>query len=302
MTATYSLLRSQMLPAMGILAVNRQARFEALPIFYGENCFHFFDMGAIIPFLKDRSLDSRQQIRHLGLSFDVNDPHDGFFHYQIGERAKALAYVARRLRLRKLTLYVNDGTLRFEEDLISDMQDEEWIQTITRIYDLDRLTFDLDFEAIGGYCEALLDDEPLYGATAIEDAKDKLDGVHQWVMDTEDGYRDYLKSRMLKKKQTQLDRWLKRHVCDIQCENIAKGRAATKNGLPCSDSRGQWMVPDVDLDALYAELGADPITSGSDVDDWSDEYSEGTVDDHESESDAPKVNGSRKTESASHMS
>ncbi|KAL8657755.1 MAG: hypothetical protein Q9226_001598 [Calogaya cf. arnoldii] len=292
-----------MLPAIGILSVNRQARFEAVPIFYGENYFHFYGMGAVIPFLKDLSPFSRQQVRHLGLIFDVTNQNDGLHEHQIDERAKTFAYIARRLKLRRMTLYVNDETHRFEEDLISDMRDEEWIQAAAKIHDLDSLQVYVDFDDIDGYCESFLDSWPPYGSTlSLHNAKDKAIEIRDWAMDTVDGYRDYLESRMLKKKQTQLDRWLKQHVCDIQCENIAKGRAATKNGLPCSDSRGQWTVPDVDLDALYAALGAEPVTNDSEADDWSDEYSEVTDNDHGSESDAPKVNGSQTAESTSHMS
>ncbi|KAL9034849.1 MAG: hypothetical protein Q9180_005180 [Flavoplaca navasiana] len=93
---------------------------------------------------------------------------------------------------------------------------------------------------------------------------------------------------MLKKKQTQLDRWLKRHVCNIQCEDVAKGRAATKDGLPWSDTRGQWTLPDVDLDALFA--AAAPEIDDMDIHDWSDEDSEIMEQEDEIEVHTPKSN------------
>ncbi|KAI4261864.1 MAG: hypothetical protein L6R42_002943 [Xanthoria sp. 1 TBL-2021] len=302
-TATYSLVRSEKLPALGILAVNRQARFEAVPIFYGENIFHFYGMGAVIPFLKDCSLYSRQQIRRLGLFFDVTGHKDGLHQHQIDERAKTFAYIARQLRLSKISLYVNDVTHRFEEALTPVMRDEEWIQAVTQIRDLDELIFDLDFDGIESYCESFLDEWPPSGPTLLlDEAKDKWDEIRDWMVDTEDGYRGYLESKMLKKKQTQLDQWLKHHVCDIQCKDIAKGRAATKDGLPWSDTRGQWTLPDVDLDALYAEAGAEAFTDDSDMDDWSDENSEVTDNDRETESHALKVSCSRTAESTGPLS
>ncbi|CAO1600196.1 hypothetical protein XANCAGTX0491_003897 [Xanthoria calcicola] len=302
-TATYSLLSVQRLPALGILAANRQARFEAVPIFYGENTFVFCNMGAVIPFLKDCTPYSLQQIRHLVLILDVTNHNDGLHQHQIDERAKTFAYIARRLRLRKLGLHVNDASHRFEEPLTSVMQDEEWIQAATQIHDLDHLVFDIHFEGLDAYLESVIDDWSPTGPTSdITEVEDTLDNVLQWTLYTEDGYRDYLESRMLKKKQTQLDKWLKRHTCDSQCKDIAKGRAATKDGLPWSNTRGQWTLPDVDLDALYAEVGADSATDDSDDDDWSDGDSEITVDDHETESQAPKASSSATARSTGQLS
>lgn len=302
-TATYSLVAFQKLPALGILAVNRQARFEAVPIFYGENTFHFYSMGAVIPFLKDCTLYSLQQIRHLVLFFDVTDFDDGLHQHQIDERAKTFAYISRPLRLRKLGLYVNDVTHRFEEPLTSIMQDEEWIQAATQIHDLDGLDFALDFEGVNAYLGSVLDDWlPTGPTTYIDEVEDKLEELREWTLDTEDGYRDYLQFRMLKKKQTQLDKWLKRHTCDNQCKDIAKGRAATKDGLPWSNTRGQWTLPDVDLDALYAEVGADSATDDSDDEDWSDGDSEITGDDHETDSQALEASSSRTARSTGQLS
>lgn len=301
-TATYSLVSAQRLPALGILAANRQARFEAVPIFYGENTFVFCSMGAVIPFLKDCTPYSLQQIQDLFLILDVTDYNDGLHQHQVDERAKTFAYIARRLRLRQLGLFVNDASYRFEEPLTSVMHDEEWIQAATQIHDLDHLVFDLHLEGLDGYMESVIDDWLPTGPTSdMNEVEDKLNEVRRWMVYTENGYRDYLKSRMLKKKQTQLDKWLKRHTCDSQCNDIAKGRAATKDGLPWSNTRGQWTLPDVDLDALYAEVGADSATDDSDDDDWSDEDSEVT-DDHETESQAPEASSSRTARSTGQLS
>lgn len=300
-TATYSLVPSQTLPTIGILAVNRQVRFEAVPIFYGENVFNFFGMGAVVPFLKACSSYSRQHIRHLGIQFDVIDKSEKLHQHQMDERAVMFAYVSRRLKLSKLSLYVSDETYRFEEDLTSVMRDEEWIQAAKQVHGLDELGFFLDFDGIEGYAEQFLTLAlPFVPHPSLDEDSERWEEIREWQIDTEDGYRKYLESRMLKKKQTKLDRWLKRHVCDVQCEDVAKGRAATKDGLPWSGTRGQWTLPDVDLDALFA--GADPEIDDMDIHDWSDEDSETMEQEDETEVHTPKFNHLEREVPTAHQS
>ncbi|KAL8845202.1 MAG: hypothetical protein Q9176_000370 [Flavoplaca citrina] len=281
-TATYSLVPSQTLPTIAILAVSRQVRLEAVPIFYGENIFNFYGVGAVVPFLKGCSSYSRQHIRHLGIQFDVIDNSEKLHQHQVDERAVTFAYVSRRLKLSKLSLYVNDETYRFEEALTSIMRDEEWIQAAKQVHDLDELGLFLDFGGIEGYGEQFFSLSLPFGQhLSLDEASERWKDIQEWQMDTENGYRKYLKSKMLKKKQTQLDRWLKRHICNVQCKDVAKGRAATKDGLPWSDTRGHWTLPDVDLEALFA--GTAPEIDDMDIHDWSDEDSETTEQEDETE-------------------
>ncbi|KAL8675446.1 MAG: hypothetical protein Q9168_000147 [Polycauliona sp. 1 TL-2023] len=264
-----------------MLAVNRQVRVETVPIFYGENKFSFHKLGTIVPFLKCCTLFARQEIRHLGISFEVTNPlSNNHYDHQVHERARAFAYIARRLSLKTIDLLVFDDTFRFEHPLISLIHRELWVQDVTRIQNLDKLRFDVEFEGIEGHLESYGDwfaPPPDPG-----EMEDKADEVSGWLIDTRDGYLDYLNSRMLKKKQTQLGPWLERHVCGVHCEGIGKGRAASKVGLPQSGTHGLWTLPDVDLEALF-EVAPDPIDDDSDVDEWSDEHSEATEDDDEIE-------------------
>ncbi|KAL8993816.1 MAG: hypothetical protein Q9169_006060 [Polycauliona sp. 2 TL-2023] len=278
-TATYSLPIIQKIPALGFLAVNRQIRFEAVPIFFGENMFKFYDIGTVVPFLKDCSHFSREQIRCIGLHFDVTTHRDSIHDYQIDERAKAFAYIGRWLKLSKLHLVVSDTTYRFEEPLTSFVRDEEWIRAATQIHDLDGIDFYLRFDGIEGYCESFLDSWPTGPGLSHDEAMDKADEVMGWMLETREGYHDYLNSKMLKKKQTMLDGWLNRHVCRVHCKDIEKGRAAAKVGLPRTDTHGEWTLPDVDLDALYADFELESKNDESDIEDWSDDDGEATESD-----------------------
>lgn len=148
-------------------------------------------------------------------------------------------------------------TDRFEKPLISTMRNEVWVRLLTQIHDLDDLTFDLDFAGAQGYCESFLDS--ISGLTQGE-ADVRITETLQWINATCNGYEDYIRSKMLKKKQTLLNPWLERHVCHTSCEQIARGRAATRAGLPRSDTHGQWTLPEVDAN----ELGETAESTGID--------------------------------------
>lgn len=68
---TYCLHRkdhSQIL-ALGLLALNRRARHESVPIFYGENTFKFTSISCVIPFLTDRAASAQASIKSLKVMF-----------------------------------------------------------------------------------------------------------------------------------------------------------------------------------------------------------------------------------------
>lgn len=70
---SYTLWRDTYLtpPTIGMLALNRQIRAEAVPIFYGGNEIRFHRMSAILPFLRDRSKLSLQSMQVLHLNIPV---------------------------------------------------------------------------------------------------------------------------------------------------------------------------------------------------------------------------------------
>ncbi len=55
-----------------MLSLNKESREEVAYIFYGENCFHFTTMSPLIPFLKDRTPETRKYIRRLKITLNVD--------------------------------------------------------------------------------------------------------------------------------------------------------------------------------------------------------------------------------------
>ncbi len=56
-----------------MLSLNKESREEVAYIFYGENCFHFTTMSPLIPFLKDRTPETRKYIQRLKITLNVDD-------------------------------------------------------------------------------------------------------------------------------------------------------------------------------------------------------------------------------------
>lgn len=73
----------------GILALNRQVRGEAIPIYYGSNGFRFDDEFIVIPFLVDRTQLSRSHITHIHVEFGLETSH---FKRQLERCKRTLEY------------------------------------------------------------------------------------------------------------------------------------------------------------------------------------------------------------------
>ena len=56
-----------------MLSLNKESREEVAYIFYGENTFHFTTMSPLIPFLKDRTSETRKYIQRLRISLTIDD-------------------------------------------------------------------------------------------------------------------------------------------------------------------------------------------------------------------------------------
>jgi len=70
---TYELKRGSnaVSPNIALLILNDQTRKEALPIFYGENIFSIRSIGALLPFLKDRTIESLPFIKSIKLRMRI---------------------------------------------------------------------------------------------------------------------------------------------------------------------------------------------------------------------------------------
>ena len=65
-----------------MLALSRQTRKEALPIFYTENTFRFDEFGPLVPFFVDRPSETLRCIESIELGLYV----DVFSHELPGDR------------------------------------------------------------------------------------------------------------------------------------------------------------------------------------------------------------------------
>ncbi|KAL8898469.1 MAG: hypothetical protein Q9207_006681 [Kuettlingeria erythrocarpa] len=261
---------------LGLLRVNKQIRFEVLPIFYGENKWSFRTTSSIRPFIRDRPIAVRDHIHSVALFLDLAYA-DGKHKGRQREWIKVFQYLQHFTNLKKLHITISDMTLQFLEPVTYVGWQKEWLRALGRINDLDDFRLIWDFTGRELYLETLMDDYLL----DEEDLDFEMDMLDDWMGDTEFEYESYLRSRMLKKRQSTLDAWLQRHVCDPRCAQTSNGRAAAKPGLPPSTSRGEWTLPVFDHDDLY---------DSTDLGEWSDEeysrseYSE--EDDGEKQEDA----------------
>ncbi|KAL8687936.1 MAG: hypothetical protein Q9218_006024 [Villophora microphyllina] len=269
-TTTYRLASCQKLPASGLLMVNKQITAEAVPIFYGENHFVFNDMTAVVPFLRDRSVIARQHIRDVHLSFDLYY-HDGHHSDRQAVWIRAFRYITWHLNLTVLSVEVIDLTFRWWAPLKLVGRKKKWLRVLTGITNLKRLGLSIIHEGEEHYLDTLGDD-----VADDEEYEAEIGRFYDWLADNRNGYEQYLKTRMLKKKQGLLDDWLSKHVCSAECKKIRKGRRAQKSGLLKSDTQGCWTLPEVDLDALYYLDFPDEL----DDDDYSDYNEENGYSNH----------------------
>ena len=57
---------------MTVLSLDKRFREEVASIFYGQNTFHFLTMSSLMPFMKDRTLETRIYIRRLRLTLALD--------------------------------------------------------------------------------------------------------------------------------------------------------------------------------------------------------------------------------------
>ncbi|KAL8869745.1 MAG: hypothetical protein Q9174_004037 [Haloplaca sp. 1 TL-2023] len=245
---------------MGLLRTDRQTRAEALPIFYRENTFSFSDVEAVIPFLKDRPVVTRQMISRLDLIFDVYDC-DEYHPCRQSGWIKTMKYLSLFMNLTTLFVAVLDWTSDLMNLLKTRDRKERWLQALAQIHGLDEIQISITFCEHDEYIEGIIDDIgwinmfPTETDPAETDRRleQEIEDLIAWEVDVEDDYQLYLQARCLEKRQITLDGWLEKHICGCLCScwDVKKGRAARQCGLPKSETNGSWVLPEVDLEALY---------------------------------------------------
>ncbi|KAL8950632.1 MAG: hypothetical protein Q9222_003341 [Ikaeria aurantiellina] len=254
---TYSLLPRTRLPGLGLLAVSKQVRSEAEPIFYGENTFRFTGIPVIVPFLKDRSMTACKHIRHLDLTMQLDQ-------YQQQEWKTAFRYISLHIiNLRQLDVTVLNAELPPSHQAVDfQARDNDWVHALTQIRDLDSLRFYLAFVGIEESIDLIIEEGTNWGEDDST-IQDNIASFEDWVYETEKGYRKHLKRKMLRECHKGIDGWLAKHKCNLDCDKVRQGRAAIKPGLPPSETKGQWTLPKIDLDALYKQENSLNALQGS---------------------------------------
>lgn len=133
-------------PTIGMLALNRQARAEAIPIFYGANDFRFYSMSALVPFLRDRSELSLQSMQYFHLEFEVEEPKFQTSRQEGWARTFTELPKFVPLNLQKLNIHIYDPHFRYMWKLKLDTKMQRWVHEMAKnISNLDMLGVTFDF-------------------------------------------------------------------------------------------------------------------------------------------------------------
>ncbi len=116
-------------PTISMLALNRQTRAEAVPIFYGNNVIRFYRMSPLIPFLMDRSKLSLQSIRYFRLDLEINVPRA---RQWAGARTFAKLPKTKALNLQKLTVNISDPYHLCASKLNLDAKLRRWVHEMAK--------------------------------------------------------------------------------------------------------------------------------------------------------------------------
>ena len=188
-------------PTVGMLALNRLTRAEAVPIFYGKNEISFTSMSAVIPFLEDRSELSLQSMHFFYFEMEVDRVK--YQKRRAGGWARTFAEFPQfgSLKLQKLTVCVKDPLCHYAWKLKLNTKLQRWAHELAKnITNLNMLGVIFDFSIMG---------------EMTQDENVKEDSP------TEELLWEFLAPKMLKKvgdEPHDAHSLLKRRIRDEQCE------------------------------------------------------------------------------------
>lgn len=137
-------------PTIGMLALNRQTRAEAIPVFYGGNKFYFRSMSAILPFLQDRCQLSVQSMQNIHLVIDCGGGKSQTSRQEGWARTFAELPRFGPLNLRKLTMRIYDPDCCYAWKLKLNTKKQRWVHEMAKnITNLDMLGVTFDFSIMG---------------------------------------------------------------------------------------------------------------------------------------------------------
>lgn len=137
-------------PNLSLLAVSRQTRAEAIPVFYGENEFWFWSMSALIPFLKDRVKESLECLKSLRFRLQVESGKSQASRQKAWSQAFSDLSQFPLLSIKKLELHLNDGEMRYVHNLKLNTKLMDWVHKLSNsITGLDMLGVEISYYFTG---------------------------------------------------------------------------------------------------------------------------------------------------------
>ena len=203
-------ITSMLTTTTSMLALDKRSRDEVAYIFYGENYFHFTTVSSLVPFMKDRTVETRRYVENLYLTLLVED---GSWRTVFAEYGKPAIWNTSFSSLLKLS-HVNIRNLCFDLidhvglDFRSDLRSRSmlWLHKLSRINNLNMLGLQ--------YTPGLKN--ILKQGGSFEDVLRKLLGENEIEPAEEDLWR-FLAPKMLKREADDHspDALRKRRLCDF---------------------------------------------------------------------------------------
>ena len=151
---TYTLDKLRLVDTMTttMLSLDKGSRAEVASIFYGENTFHFVDMSALIPFMKDRTEQTRPYIKRVRLTLNVDHRDWDAVFVEYGRPAmwnKAFSSLLKlsHLNITKVCITIDD---RRDKILVDGLKLRSrsmlWLQKLGKLRDLEMLGLEYKVE------------------------------------------------------------------------------------------------------------------------------------------------------------
>ncbi|KAF6232575.1 hypothetical protein HO173_009243 [Letharia columbiana] len=138
-----AILRNTMTTEM--LCVNKQSREEVAFIFYGENTFHFTSMSSLMPFMQDRTAETRKYIQRIRLTLTVDDRDWDVIYTEYGRPATWNTAFSKLVKLphvnvKKLFVRVDDRKAKILKDGLNlRSRSMLWLHKLSRLENLEML-------------------------------------------------------------------------------------------------------------------------------------------------------------------
>ena len=139
-----------------MLSLNRQSRDEVAFLFYGEDTFHFVTMSSLLPFLKDRTVETRKYIRRLRLTLKIDRRTWVATFPECGRSAtwnaafSALVKLP-HLNIETLCVTIDDRDNLLVRGLVNRARSTLWLRNLSKFGNLDKLGVRHDVKYVDRY-------------------------------------------------------------------------------------------------------------------------------------------------------